>query len=161
MSGKSVATFQGKDIPFVAEDFSKAEPSKYYRHPNAKCKVMGMWVAYHDAYLDKDCEKQAMLHPETTGARILLIAGDEDEAWPSEYSVRLIEQRLRDSAYDKDHKMIIYPHGSHLNGLMPNRWCEKKLYRMRNVRRSYLIIGKTGSENACLIWIKNKVSKRI
>jgi len=27
-------------------------------------------------------------------------------------------------------KTIIYPHGSHLNGLMPNRSREKKLYRM-------------------------------
>jgi len=130
MSGRSVATFQGQDIPFVTADFSKVKPSKYYKHPDAKCRVMGMWVAYHDAYADKDREKQALLHPETTGARILLIAGDEDEAWPSEYSVRLMEQQLRETAYDKDYKMIIYPHGSHLNGLMPNREREKKLYRM-------------------------------
>ena len=31
--------------------------------------------------------------------------------------------------YDKDVKVIVYPHGSHLNGLMPNKKREKKLYR--------------------------------
>ena len=130
MSGKSIATFHGKDIPFVTADFSKVKASKYYKHADAKCGVMGMWIAYHDAYADRDRERQALLHPETTGARILLIAGDEDEAWPAEYSVRLIEGRLRDAAYYKDYKTIIYPHGSHLNGLMPNRDREKKLYHM-------------------------------
>ena len=32
--------------------------------------------------------------------------------------------------HGKDVKTVIYPHGSHLNGLMPNREREKKLYRM-------------------------------
>ena len=41
-----------------------------------------------------------------------------------------IEEELKKANYDKDVKVIIYPHGSHLNGLMPNREREKKLYRM-------------------------------
>ncbi len=37
---------------------------------------------------------------------------------------------LDELSYEKDVKVIVYPHGSHLNGLMPNREREKKLYRM-------------------------------
>lgn len=37
---------------------------------------------------------------------------------------------LDELSYEKDVKVIIYLHGSHLNGLMPNREREKKLYRM-------------------------------
>ena len=130
MTGHSIATWKGLDVPFVTADFSKVKAAKYQMHPDAKCKVTGMWVAYHDAYHDNDAVERAKLHVEKTGARVLLIAGDEDEAWPSEYSVKLIEEELKKANYDKDVKVIIYPHGSHLNGLMPNREREKKLYRM-------------------------------
>ena len=46
MSGRSVATFKGEDIPFVSADFSKIKASKYYKHEDAEHKVMGMWIAY-------------------------------------------------------------------------------------------------------------------
>ena len=49
MSGRSVATFKAEDIPFVSADFSKIKASKYYKHEDAEYKVMGMWIAYHDA----------------------------------------------------------------------------------------------------------------
>ena len=130
MTGKSVATWKGEDIPFVKVDFSKIRATGYYRHPDAKCKVTGMWIAYHDAYMDERAVINAKLSVEKTNARVLLIAGDEDEAWPAEHSVRLIEKDLKDKGYGKDVKVIVYPHGSHLNGLMPNREREKKLYRM-------------------------------
>lgn len=130
MTGRSVATWKGEDIPFVKADFSKIKAAKYYRHPEVACKVTGMWIAYHDAYKDESASLKARLNVEKTDARILLIAGDEDEAWPAEYSVRLIENDLMEKGYDKNVKVIVYTHGSHLNGLMPNREREKKLYRM-------------------------------
>jgi len=130
MTGKSVATWKGEDIPFVKADFSKLRATGYYCHPDAKYKVTGMWIAYHDAYMDERAVINAKLSVEKTNARVLLIAGDEDEAWPAEHSVRLIEKDLKDKGYGKDVKVIVYPHGSHLNGLMPNREREKKLYRM-------------------------------
>ncbi|MBQ9327717.1 MAG: alpha/beta hydrolase [Solobacterium sp.] len=130
MSGHSVATWHGEDIPFVRADLSKVKATKYQNHPDAKSRVTGMWAAYHDAYQDLAAVEQARLHAEETHARILLIAGDEDECWPAEYSVREIERSLKEAHYDNDVKTIIYHHGSHLNGLMPNRQREKKLYRM-------------------------------
>ena len=109
---------------------------------------MGMWTAYKKAYDDKDAEAKAMLHPENSGARILLIAGDEDEAWPSEYSVNIIKSALDKAGYDKEVKVIIYPHGSHLNGLMPDRQREKKLYRMLPlIGLMYKTFGKYRKEN--------------
>lgn len=130
MTGHSVATWQGKDIPFVKADFSVVKAGKYQKHPAALHKVTGMWVAYYNAYKDKEAERKAWLQVEKTNARILLIAGDSDEAWPAEYSVKSLRKYLSDRNYKKDVKVIIYPNGSHLNGLMPNREREKKLYRM-------------------------------
>lgn len=148
MTGRSVATWKGKDIPFVTADFSKVKAGKYQRHPDCKCKVTGMWVAYYDAYTDAEKVNAAKLHVEKTAARVLLIAGDEDEAWPAEYSVRTIEKDLKEKGYEKDVKVIVYPHGSHLNGLMPNKEREKKLYRMIPlIGLMYKTFGKYRKEN--------------
>ncbi len=130
MTGHSVATWRGKDVPFVRADFSHWKAGKYYRHPAASYPVTGMWCAYHDAYLDRARTEAAMLHPQRSGARILMIAGAMDEAWPSAESVGLLENALREAEYPHEVKTIIYPYGSHLTGLMPNREREKKLYRM-------------------------------
>ena len=110
MTGHSVATWHGEDIPFVRADFSGVKAAKYRKHPAAV--------------------EAAKLEVEKTGARVLLIAGREDEAWPAELSVRTIEHQLKESGYKKEVKTLIFPHGSHLCGLMPNREREKKLYRM-------------------------------
>ena len=148
MSGRSVATFQGKDIPFVPVDFSSIKASRYYKHPDADYRVMGMWIAYHNAYQNKAAEKAAWLHLEKTNARILLIAGAEDEAWPAEYSVKALKKYLDEQAYEKEVKVILYPHGSHLNGLMPNRQREKRLYRMIPlIGLMYKTFGKYRKEN--------------
>lgn len=148
MSARSVATFKGVDIPFVSADFSKIKASKYYKHKDADYKVTGMWIAYHDAYQDKEKEKKAMLHVEKTNSRVLLIAGHEDEAWPAEYSACEIEKNLIDVGYEKEVKVIVYPHGSHLNGLMPNRNREKKLYRLIPlIGLMYKTFGKYREEN--------------
>jgi dienelactone hydrolase len=148
MTGRSVATFKTRDIPFVSADLSKLKAIKYYKHEDAEYKVTGMWIAYHDAYKDREKASKAMLHVEKTGSRILLIAGHEDEAWPAEYSVREIEEDLKKAGYEKDVKVIVYPHGSHLNGLMPNRDREKKLYRMIPIIGfMYRTFGKYRKEN--------------
>lgn len=148
MSGHSVATYQGYEIPYVRADFSKVKATKYYKLPDIGHKVTGMWIAYHDAYADHSRALRAELAVEKTDCRILLIAGDEDEAWPSEYSVRTIEERLKSVSYGKDVKVIVYPHGSHINGLMPNKERERKLYRMIPlIGLMYRTFGKYRKEN--------------
>ena len=148
MSGRSVATWKGSDIPFAKEDFSAVKATKYYRVPGVPYKVTGMWIAYKKAYEDEERVRQAMLHPELSGARILLIAGDEDECWPAEQSVRILKENLEKIGYEKDIKVVVYQHGSHLNGLMPNREREKKLYRMIPlIGFMYKTFGKYRKEN--------------
>ena len=147
-TGRSIVTFQEKDIPFVPVDFKRIKASKYYKHPDAGYRVTGLWMAYAKAYQNKAAEKEAWLHLEKTNVRILLIAGDEDEAWPAEYSVNALKTYLDDLSYKKDVKVIIYPHGSHSNGLMPNRQREKKLYRMIPlIGLMYKTFGKYRKEN--------------
>lgn len=129
-SGKSVATWRGKDIPFVSVDFSARKMTRYYYDKQSGRKVLGMWISYRDAYMDKEQEEKADLKLYETGARILLIAGTGDEAWPSDYSVNYIKNQLDEVHYDKDYKLCLYPNASHLIGVMPNREREKKLYRL-------------------------------
>ena len=130
MTGHSVATWKGQDIPFVTADFSKVKAMKYQSHPAAAYKVMGMWCAYYEAYRNKAAEEKAQLPMEKTKARILLIAGGADEAWPAEYSVNYMEKYLRQKQYQREVKVLVYPKASHLLGMMPNKNREKKLYRM-------------------------------
>lgn len=130
MSGHSVATWRGRDIPYVTADFSKMKAGKYLKHPAAAHKVTGMWVAYYEAYQDKDREQKAWLPIEKTNARVLLIAGGADEAWPAEYSVNVLKSYLERKNYTHDFKAIVYPNVSHLTGMMPNKEREKKLYRL-------------------------------
>lgn len=42
MSGHSIATWRGRDIPYVTADFSKVKAGKYQKHPAAAHKVTGM-----------------------------------------------------------------------------------------------------------------------
>ena len=128
MTGKSMATWQGKDIPFVKEDFSGGEMNKYIYSKEAGRKVTKMWQAYYDAYQNKELEEKAALHLEKTGARILMIAGTGDEMWYSDYSVRYLKQRLDSANYEKEYKTVISPNVSHLTGIVPNKEREKMLY---------------------------------
>ena len=130
MTGHSVATWQGNELPYVTADFSGIGAVKYYRHHAVPYKVTGMWAAYYKAYCDKQSAERAALEIEKSNADILLIAGGMDECWYAEYSVKKLEKRLKEKNYSKKFKTVIYPFGSHLNGLMPNRQREKKLYRM-------------------------------
>jgi len=129
-SGKSVATWQGKDIPFVRVDYTARNMTRYFYDEKAGRKVMGMWITFRDAYTDREQEENADLKLYETGARILMITGTGDEAWPSDYSTEYIRNQLDRVHYDKDYKLCLYPNASHLIGIMPDRKREKKLYRL-------------------------------
>ena len=130
MTGHSVATYKGRELPFVTADFSEYKPAKYMRHPAVPYKVTGMWAAYYKGYCEKQAVQKAELPIERCGADVLLIAGAMDECWYSEYSVKRLAARLKRKGFEHRVKTVSYPRGSHLNGLMPNRQREKRLYRM-------------------------------
>lgn len=166
MTGHSVVTWRREELPFVKADFSRWKAGKYYRHPAASHPVTGMWCAYHGAYRDRERVKAAMLHPERSGARILMIAGAMDEAWPSAESVSMLQNKLQKAEVPHEVETILYPHGSHLTGLMPNRKRERKLYRMIPlIGLMYRTFGKYRKENmdyfeqserAIVAWIKEE-----
>ncbi len=166
MSGHSVATFRGEDIPFISADFFDGKAAKYQKAPAADYPVMGMWISYYNDYQDKVREREAFLPLEKTNARILLIAGDKDEAWPSAYSVREIETYLAEMKYEKEMNAVIYKNVSHLTGMMPNREREKLLYCLLPfVGLMYKSFGKhqkeclaavEDAEKAIIAWINYK-----
>lgn len=148
MTGHSVATWRGADVPFVRADFSSVKVSKYVFHPAASHKVTGMWTAFYDAYQDARAVQKARLPIEKIGARLLLIAGDADEMWPAEISARFLEAELKQAGYKRDYKVIVYPKVGHLIGMMPNRQRESMLYRMIPlVGLMYRSFGKSKKEN--------------
>lgn len=130
MTGHSVATWRGGEIPFVRADFSKVKAMKYQKHPAVSHKVTGMWTAYHNAYQDKIRERAAFIPFEKTNARILMIAGGADAMWDSGYSVNAIKKYLENKNYSCDFKAVVFPNVSHLTGMMPNREREKRLFKM-------------------------------
>lgn len=130
MTGHSVAVWRGREVPFLRVDFSSGSMGKYVYDEGAERKVTKMWIAYRDGYLDKEKEMKAAFHLENTGARILIVAGTGDEAWPSDYSARYIKRNLDNAGYENDYKVLLYPNASHLIGMMPNKERNKWLYRM-------------------------------
>ncbi len=130
MTGHSVAVWRGRELTFVSPDFSVGKMGKYVFDKEAGRKVTRMWIAYRNAYLDKKNESKAALHLEKTGARILLVAGTGDEAWPSDYSAKYIKQKLDEVNYPKEYKLLLYPNASHLIGVMPNKKRNKWFYRI-------------------------------
>jgi alpha-beta hydrolase superfamily lysophospholipase len=130
MTGHSFVTWRKEEIPYVKPDFSKSKAMKYGYDARAGRKVMGMWSDYMDAYEDKAREKQAEIPLEKTNARILMLAGTGDEAWPSEYSVWYLKEQLERAGYARDYKAVFYPNASHLLGVTPSREREKWLYRL-------------------------------
>ena len=130
MTGHSAVTYRGKELPYVTADFSKFKAMRYTHHPAVPYKVTGMWAAYYKGYCDRETVRKAELPIESCGADVLMIAGAMDECWYSEYSVKRLAARLRRKGFEHRVRTVIYPYGSHLNGLMPNRQREKKLYLM-------------------------------
>jgi esterase/lipase len=128
VTGHSVVTYKGEELPFVTADFSSGKMMKYVYDSEAGRKVTRMWCAYRDSYKDRERVKKAALHPERTGARILMIAGSHDEAWPSEYSVRYLKNSLDKANYEKEYKALFFPKASHLIGVMPDKKRERLLY---------------------------------
>jgi pimeloyl-ACP methyl ester carboxylesterase len=164
MTGHSFATWRGEDLPFVKPDFSKQKATKYFYDAEAGRKVLGMWIAYRDAYKDKELEALADIHIEELNSRILMIAGTRDEAWPSDYSVMYLKKRLQESNYPKDYRTVIYPNASHLIGMMPNKERNKWLYRLLPVigmiyksiaiHRNECLKAMEASEKEIIAWIK-------
>lgn len=162
----SCVMWKGEELPFVSADFSEYSPGRIYRPGFLKYPVSGMWLSFQKAYQDTEKEKAALLHPEKTGAAILMIAGEMDESWPAAYSVRKLEKQMKDAGYDRPYRTILNPHGSHLCGMKPDRKKHPWLYRLIPlIGLAYRTFGKYPQENIqymeqaekeILSWIKGE-----
>ena len=130
MLGHSCVMWKGKELPYVSPDFSKYKAGRYYRTDSTDYPVTGMRLAYQEAYQDKQKEEAAILPLEETGADILMIAGEMDESWPSAYSVKKLEERLKKAQYPKQYRTILFPKGSHLCGMKPDEEENRILYKL-------------------------------
>ncbi len=148
MTGHSVAAWKGEEIPYVSADLSEIKAMGYISHHAVPYKVTGMWSAYYKAYCRKEEVRKAEFEIEKSGADILLIAGAMDECWYAGYLVKRLSERLKENHYDRQVKTVIYPRGSHLGGLLPNREREGKLYMMMPfIGVIYRTFGKYRNEN--------------
>lgn len=130
MTGHSIAVYKGKEIPYVSLDFfNSGFMGKYVYDEEAGRKVTNMWLIYRKAYRNRKLEENADYHLETSGARILIIAGGEDEVWPAEYSAQYIRSGLEKVGYANDYRVLVYPKAGHLIGIMPGKERNKWLYR--------------------------------
>lgn len=169
MTGHSIAVYKGMEIPYVSPDFfNSGFMGKYVYDNEAGRKVTNMWIMYRDAFKDKRREEAANFHLETSEARILLIAGAEDEVWPSEYSIKYIKSGLERAGYNHEYKILIYPNASHLIGIMPskkrNRWLYRAipiiglLYRSFAKHREDCMNALEESEREIVHWILGKIN---
>lgn len=170
MTGHSMVTWHGKELPFVKADFTKYKTMKYYYDSCVGYKVTGMWKSYRDAYEDKKAETEANIHIEKLNARILLLAGTGDEMWPSSYSVKYLEKVLQEHHYHREYKAVLYEGASHLLGIMPDRKRNFMLYKMipfigifyRRFRenRNACMDALEQSEKEIVEWIRNSGTKK-
>lgn len=167
MTGHSMMTWRGKEIPFVKLNFGARKAGKYFFDAEAGRKVTGMWISFRDAYKDRKAEQLSEIPVSDLGARILMIAGTADEAWPSDYSVNYMKQRLDEAGYEKEYEAIVYPNASHLLGMMPSKEKNKWLYRIIpligimyksiNLHREDCMKALENSERRIIEWIKREV----
>lgn len=165
MTGHSIATFTGKDIPFVKQDFTNGNMTKYVYDEEAHKFVTKMWVAYRNAYKNEELVEKADLHLESVNTKILLIAGTGDEMWPSKYSACYLKQKLDQAGCHDRYKLLVYPNASHLLGVMPDREKNKWIYRMipiigifyksLGLHRKEAIDALVQSEKEIMNWILN------
>lgn len=114
MSGHSMFTWNGEELPYVKPDFSHKK----------------MYQAFKDAYQDKQLEEKAAIPVEKLSVNILLIAGEKDESWPAAYSVNYMKERMIKNNYAHPYKVLLFKEAGHLIGIMPERKAHKWLYRL-------------------------------
>lgn len=74
-TGLAVSLFGAEGLPDTPDRCPlEMKGSKYYKTESVSHKVMGMWLAYYEAYQDKAAEEKAHLEIKKTNARILMIA---------------------------------------------------------------------------------------
>lgn len=102
-TGHAMLTWQGEELPFLPVDLSR---NKTHR-------------AFSLAYEDHQAQLSSLLPFTELTCPILVMASDSDDLWPAGYSVKFIENTLRDAAYPYPWEAILYHNASHMLGILP------------------------------------------
>lgn len=102
-TGHSVMTYLSEEVPFLPLDDK-----------------LPLYESFKEALKDKEAEEKAALPLEELKVKILMIASDTDEYWPSAYAVKYMENRLKEADYQYGYKTVIYHNASHLLGVLPD-----------------------------------------
>ncbi len=142
MTGHSMVMYKGKELSFVRPDFfHSGYLAKYVFDEDVKRDVTNMWEIYKKSYKDKLRESKAYYELEKSNCRYLFVAGSDDEVWPSEYSINFMLNKLDNAGYKKEYKALIYPHGSHIIGMIPSRdkykWQKRMLWLIGKIYKSF------------------------
>jgi dienelactone hydrolase len=111
MTGNSFLTFQGKDIEYcpIPEN-------------------MKMYEMFETAYNNRN---KGELQVEKVKGKLLFIASEKDETWPTVASIQSMEKRLEEKHFAYEHRAIIFKEASHLAGITPNMKKHKLLQLIR------------------------------
>ena len=166
-TGKSLATWRGKEIPYLELDCGRGSLKRYVYDQEAGRRVMRCWQACRDAYKDSQLEEAGMLRLDQTCARILLVYSMTDEQWDADYAAHRLVKTLLDHDFDREFKNLCFPEASHLLGVMPSRERNRKLFRwmpllhgreFRNLRRDPkgCFMDMEQSEQVIIQWLQNR-----
>jgi dienelactone hydrolase len=100
-TGNSFLTYKGKDIPYLPLPAG-----------------MNMYQMFRTAYQNTAAENAIPV--EQIKGKIIFMASELDEAWPTTDSIKRLEARLIESNFSGQHKAVIFEKASHLVGIVPD-----------------------------------------
>lgn len=111
----SAWTFRGRPLPAITEmgalvPFTLPDGRTVYRNR----------PAFDEALKNKDAVARAFTPIERTNGPILMLAGEDDQVWPSCELAKMAMQRLKDKEHKYHDKMICYPQAGHGVASIPN-----------------------------------------
>lgn len=117
--GRAVYTCRGKSLPYSRYTCVNNGLLKGLRSFFACKKEKGYRLAHIQryAYDTSDENEPSRIKVENMCARVLLVAADKDDAWPSDVAVPRMERILKEAGYAYPVKAIVYEKASHVLGM--------------------------------------------
>jgi dienelactone hydrolase len=113
-SGKSTYTYKGEEVPFTPIDI--IERAKTLKAEAKKNPDYGLVRAMRYGYDQIAPAIESRIKVENINGRVLLLAPDNDDMWPSEVATRRMEKVLEENSFPHKYECIIYDKASHLLG---------------------------------------------
>lgn len=130
-TGTSTWTYRGKPLPYAPLKFNLLTfLRKSAREQQARLAV------FYECAIRRGIPKAALIRPEKSHARILLLSATEDSVWPSQHACEHLVARLEKARYPFAYKHVNYALGSHWLAPLPAEQA-KQLGRVMRVERQH------------------------